>query len=214
MTDWGKVGARSRARGYRFERDVAAQLGWSRVPFSGANAAFGEGDVIDGFVNGPGYWIAECKMRTTPTGSVSVDGEWIDQARNSCERSGRWPVIIVGAKKDRQRPHGLVLLPPESARFMVDRIVHAGNRDDFSWFIQDDTTWEVQANPPRKDCKSGGFCLRAAVLNSEGWRVAQLWVQTDEGRRDWMVLRLVDFVDLIRNLDNAQVHGPHFEVAE
>lgn len=212
MTDWVKSGARSRQRGYRFERTVAELLGWSRVPYSGASAAYGQGDVIDGYINGPGYWMVECKMRTMKKpGSVRVDGKWIEQADRSAELSGRFPIIIVGSKDDHKKPKGLVFFSAssESAAFLADRITHAKNTADFPWLREPAAAWTTKSTS-----HSGGFSLRRSLLNTK-WRTAILTVQArNVPDRTWAIMSLVDFVDLMRNMDGACVPGPFSEEAQ
>lgn len=200
-----KAGARSRSRGRNFENDVAKALGWSRVAFSGANAAYGEGDVIDGFVNGAGYWLAECKRRQGKEhGNVTIEGKWIEQAEKACERSGRWPIIIVGTKTDHRKPQGLVFLDGDSVGFMLDRVQH-GLEDIPTWLYHSNTQWWET----RSTSQTGGFTVRAKYLNSE-WRFAVILVEHGLHINRWAIMRLDDFAWLNRNVSDFCVPGPNF----
>lgn len=210
--DWQAVGARSRGRGKRFEKDVADALGWSRVPFSGRNAIFGEGDVIDGFVNGAGFWLAECKMRTDTTGqgSVSVRGDWIAQAVEAAERAGRFPLVVVGIKHGRSKPEGLVFFNEESSRFLFDKVVYSRNRTHFAWaprrWDELHLVWATTANV------QGSFCLRRLLVDRtyDAWRCARVDVQHAWGFERWVVMRLSAFAELTRGLrPMAMVPGPN-----
>jgi len=209
MTDWKRSGARSRSRGRTFEKDVARRLGWSRVAMSGANAEYGEGDVIDGFVNGPGYWVAECKMRTA-AGGVTVEGKWIDQSEKACERSGRVPVIIVGIKSDHRKPRGWVFLGSEAARFLHDRLAHSDESSVPSWAKEEGKIGHVVM---RTAARSGGFTVRQSVIQQmedNGWVAISLGVQAGDKDSHWMMMPLDAFAEIIRGVKDACVAGPHF----
>lgn len=203
--DWQRVGARSRDRGKSFERDIADMFGWRRVPFSGRNAEFGEGDVIDGTVGGAGFWLAECKMRTRGSETVVIERGWIHQMADCAERSGRFPLLVVGTKHDRDKPsrNAVVLLPPESRDFLFDRVVHARNRVDFSWAPRN--RHELHRWIIARRTTGGGFVITRGELEGAVAGV-QVLTDTDEHTdQTWLVFKVDAFALLVRQMQGAAI---------
>ena len=119
MPDWKKIGRNSKNKGRAYERRIAEELGWTRVPFSGASRDWGEGDVVDGYYSKKGFWRGECKKQPArKSGDIAIEQKWIEQ---------------VAAIKDKSRmnvyftqTHGshisFVFLPPNTLQYIVSMI--------------------------------------------------------------------------------------------
>jgi hypothetical protein len=95
MADFKRIGRNNKNRGRAFERHVADFLGWTRVPYSGAQKDWGGGDVIDGFYTKDGFWTAECKtQKARPDNAILIKAKWIGQMLSAATPERR-PIIIV-----------------------------------------------------------------------------------------------------------------------
>jgi hypothetical protein len=212
MTDWKKVGARSRSRGYRFEKFIEAELEWQRVPMSGsAGSAFGAGDVIDGYINGAGFWLAECKMRTKDGGSISIERKWIDKANRDAEKSGRFVVIVTGTKHQMgKRPEAYVFVPIDAYKFLIDVVSREfpknGNLIAMTILSPDDVL-HVKTSP------TGGFCVRRSWLDKRvDLEQARIVVGRGDGVPEiWSMFTLEKFKKILRNYPAAWVKNQHRE---
>jgi hypothetical protein len=83
-------------RGREFENRCAEKLGWTRVPYSGAQAHWGKGDVVDRFYEKDGEWHAECKTTIGQKTGLSINGKWIKQMQNHA--ASRRPILFFTRK--------------------------------------------------------------------------------------------------------------------
>jgi hypothetical protein len=83
-------------RGREFENRCAKALGWTRVPYSGAQAHWGKGDVVDRFYEKDGEWHAECKTTVGQKTGISINGKWLKQMRDHAPT--RRPVLFFTRK--------------------------------------------------------------------------------------------------------------------
>lgn len=83
-------------RGREFENRCAKFLGWTRVPYSGAQAHWGKGDVVDKFYEQTGEWHAECKTTIGQKTGLSINGKWITQMQNHSH--SRRPILFFTRK--------------------------------------------------------------------------------------------------------------------
>ena len=209
--DWKKIGARSRKRGYRLEKHVEEVLNWQRIPASGKlGSAFGKGDVIDGYINGEGYWLAECKMRTAE--SVSVDGKWIERAVKDGETTGRFVLMIVGIKhagRNSKRPETWVILSAVARDLLWNFIARQHKLGAVGADVAlspDDVLFTKTTS------KSGGFCVRRSWLDKRpGIERVQIDVQhPDLPTERWLMVSLEYFRELVHTYE-AYVPNTHRE---
>lgn len=100
-------------RGRAFENRCAKALGWTRVPYSGAQKGWGAGDVVDRFYERDGKWMAECKITVGQKTGISIKGKWRKQMVRDLD--GRLPLLFF-ARKGSSRTW--VLMPYDSWREM------------------------------------------------------------------------------------------------
>lgn len=116
-------------RGRDFENRCAKVLGWTRVPYSGAQAGWGKGDVVDGFYTRNGFWQAECKITIGQKTGLSINGKWIKQM-NNLDRvpqhvagiRERHPVLFLARKGS---PRSWALLPAISWDWLHYKMIEA-----------------------------------------------------------------------------------------
>jgi hypothetical protein len=118
--DWKKVGRNSKNKGRAYERRIADELGWQRVPFSGASRDWGEGDVIDCYYSKKGLWRGECKKQPArKSGDIVIDQKWLEQIAAVKDKS-RMDVIFT---QEHGSPITFVVLPPDAYQYFI---IYAG----------------------------------------------------------------------------------------
>ena len=102
MTDWSKVGRRSRRKGKKFEQLVARSLSeatgrrFTSTRNSGRTDL--KGDVYD--VDNPSGSVIECKDRGLSIKSLITGCKWLEAAVRKTEREAAGAAAIVFAKAD------------------------------------------------------------------------------------------------------------------
>lgn len=94
-----KTSKLNKARSKSMEREVAAYLGGSRVPMSGAAAQW-KGDCYVEFVNNPGKYLIECKMSAQRDvlndGQIRIDFKWLPKMRKEAQlMNSKFAILVI-----------------------------------------------------------------------------------------------------------------------
>lgn len=135
-------------RGRAFENRCAKALGWTRVPYSGAQKGWGAGDVVDRFYERDGKWMAECKTMIGQKTGLSIKSKWRQQMVRALD--GRMPLMFFTRKGAAEawvlfRDDGFAYLgtlhhfginvrtiePTELGTFLIPQEVLNGAQDDY-----------------------------------------------------------------------------------
>lgn len=180
MKDISRINRNNKNRGRAFERYVADYLGWTRVPYSGAIKEFGGGDVVDGYYQRNGYWVAECKTQQPgPRGSISIRGKWLSQMYGASSGTDRRPILItknVGAST------AFVIMDADTMEFLI---AQSGVPIDFKQY----------STPTRG--KGFNFVIEPEWLDDIGSHVIELSVIAAEESHTFYVMTLNEFTSLI-----------------
>lgn len=205
--EWSRINRGNKNRGRAFERKVADELGWTRIPYSGGmGGEWGKGDVVDGFYNQNGFWIVECK--TQPQGSaanVSIKGEWITKTFNAARDANRNPLIATRLK----HKHSSWVFLPQASYVFLRNMTTKGWREPYnreesepSPIETPDVVWTTKARGEEK-----GFTVQRSWMDEKEWELALIVVvdekpagETDEEYYWWM-MSLDKFKSLIHDFD-------------
>jgi len=194
MANFKHIGRLNKNRGRAFERRIAAELQWTRVPYSGGSGEWGEGDVVDGFYSRSGHWLAECK--TQPGPSLSVKAKWIDKLEQAAQKARRFPVMFMRLYGETR----IWVLLPVRAYDVSYRWMFYHNRDEGEFKVA-----QVQTLQRGK----GGFCildryikdvlmLRADVLKVQVYPSGTRNFGLVEPVSIWCMMQLPVFKELVR----------------
>lgn len=202
MSDFKRIGRNNKNRGRKFERDVAAQLGWTRVPYSGGQGDWGKGDVVDGFYTGNGYWVAECKTQIAKDDqplSISVKHKWVDQMMTAETKNRRGVIIVRRVRNSQLRPGKkgptpYVVMLEDTFVWMRNQILERANRFGTEGPRLESMAWEP-------DIKTRGKGYNFTVKEGDlpyADEIRSVHVMKDGERSSWYILTLDHFAELVR----------------
>lgn len=123
-TDRSRINRNNRERGKDFERKMADLLGFFRVPYSGAAAGYGEGDLRDAEDREKSLFLGECKT-ITPRSQREINyvlkRDWLVGDKGIVARAkesgGKFPFLAFTRARS---PLAFVVLRAEDFKLVVD----------------------------------------------------------------------------------------------
>lgn len=210
MTDRSRISRNNKNRGRKFEREVAATLGWTRVPYSGAIKEWGGADVVDGFYRKGGYWAAECKTVVLHEGKpahIDIKHKWIEQLIGG-ETGGRRGILVVKRIRDPKKHVGkkglpaYVIFPEDTYDWFID-FIQMNHKISLNLIMNTYLTGLTKA-------KGYNFRITDTALSDlDAIDVVEYLVERDGVQDRWYVMTLDNFKEYVHNYNvMVQEHEP------